>query len=372
MRHAGSLRSAGCRLRSPLGREVVASPREPAYVIPRTVFDSRLVDAAVSRGAILIRRRIRTLTEHADHVELAPDLRARVVVAADGANSTIRRLIGLKPNPPDHTAVAMRGYAGGIPGEPEQLIEMVADGWPAYAWSFPIDGPEHAGRANVGFGMLRTSLAERAESGRSVLERTLAELLPDQPADAPSLRAHQLPLSTRRPRQPDGRVLLVGDAASLINPLTGEGIYYAVLSGRLAGAIALTADPSAAGRAYRRALRHELGTHLATTSVLSRLSRSPDIFDAGLMLASRDSDAMDVLVEVGLGRGTLPPWLVRRLLLRLAERAVAIGGRRLRHIAQEKVRPIGRRDAGRKQPPFGYVRHEPSSQQPDTDPSRSL
>ena len=75
------------------------------------------------------------------------------------------------------------------------------------------------------------------------------------------------------------------DAASLINPLTGEGIYYAVLSGRLAGTAAIVPGSAAAGAAYRRALRHELGLHLATTSVLSRLSRSPEIFDAGLALA---------------------------------------------------------------------------------------
>ena len=104
-------------------------------------------------------------------------------------------------------------------------------------------------RANVGFGMLRSSLPARTEPGRAVLQDTLAELLPQQPADAPSLRAHHLPLSTLRPRQPDGRVLLVGDAASLINPLTGEGIYYAVLSGRLAGDG--RGDPRRSGRRGR-------------------------------------------------------------------------------------------------------------------------
>lgn len=61
------------RLRSPLGREVVAEPKEPAYCIPREVFDDRLVKAAVARGAVLFKRRIRTLTMVDDGVELAPD-----------------------------------------------------------------------------------------------------------------------------------------------------------------------------------------------------------------------------------------------------------------------------------------------------------
>ncbi len=350
------------RLRSPLGREVVAEPREAAYCIPRKVFDARLVDAATARGALLIRRRIRSLTVTADGVELAPDLTAKVVIAADGANSTIRRLLQLPSNPPHTCALAMRGYAIAAPepeGVPEQLIEMVAAGWPAYAWSFPISGPGSVGRANVGFGLLRSSLSERQGegSGRAALEGPLAELLPAQPADPPTLRAHPLPLSTFRPRQPGGRVLLVGDAASLINPLTGEGIYYAVLSGRLAGEAAVSPGGQAAGRAYRRALRRELGLHLATTSVLSRLSRSPELFDAGLALASRDEAAMDALVEVGLGRGTLPPLLMWRLLRRAVVIGAASGVRRLLRTAVSQVRPTGGRYRARKKQRSIHVRH---------------
>jgi len=152
-------------------------------------------------------------------------------------------------------------------------------------------------------------------------------------------------------------VLLVGDAASLINPLTGEGIYYAVLSGKLAGEAALRPGGAAAGAAYRRALRRELGLHLATTTVLSRLSRSPEIFDAGLALASRDRAAMDALVEVGLGRGTLPPLLIWRLLRRAVPLGVASGVRRLLRTAVSQVRPSGGRFADRKKPRSIHVRH---------------
>ena len=66
-----------------------------------------------------------------------------------------------------------------------------------------------------------------------------------------------LPLSTRRPRLPDGRVVLAGDAQSLINPLTGEGIFYAVLSGALAGAA--SGYGARAGEVHRRLLRRRSG-----------------------------------------------------------------------------------------------------------------
>ena len=85
---------------------------------------------------------------------------------------------------------------------------------------------------------------------RAYLLERLDHLLPG--TEATGLRAHHLPLSTRRPPPARGRVLLAGDALSLINPFTGEGIFYAVLSGALAGAAAVTAQAGAGlrGRAW--------------------------------------------------------------------------------------------------------------------------
>ena len=302
------------RLRTPLGADVLCVPPHPAHVVPRLVLDDRIRSAALAAGAVAVRRRVRSVTLHADRVELADGLAGRVVVAADGANSALRRALGVPANPPEHLAIAVRGYAPAPDGVPEQLIDTVADGWPAYAWSFPIGD----GTANIGFGKLR---ARMTGSGHDELHAPLAVLLPDQPARAGTLRAHHLPLSTWRPRQPGGRVLLAGDAASLINPLTGEGIYYAVLSGMLAGWSAAGATrpgtPEAgagAGSHYGQALRRELGLHLATTSVLARLARAPEAFDAALRLAGSDAAVMDRLVEIGLARGTLPAALVPRLV----------------------------------------------------------
>lgn len=322
------------RLRTPLGADVLCVPPHPAHVVPRTVLDDRIRTAAVAAGAVPVRRRIREMALGTDRVELGEGLAGRVVVAADGANSTLRRALGLAPNPPEHMAVAVRGYASAPEGVPEQLIDTVSDGWPAYAWSFPIGD----GSANIGFGKLRSRMTG---SGHDELYAPLAALLPAQLARAGTLRAHHLPLSTWRPRQPNGRVLLAGDAASLINPLTGEGIYYAVLSGMLAGwsAAATMGDGAGhgagddaraqAGEHYRRLLRRELGLHLATTSLLARLARPPEAFDAALRLAAGDEALMRQLVEIGLGRGTLPP----RQLLRLGRAAVRQGVLRVAHRA---------------------------------------
>jgi menaquinone-9 beta-reductase len=174
---------------------------------------------------------------------------------------------------------------------------MQNQGWPAYVWSFPLaDG---SGRANIGYGRLCSKVSSREQ-----LHGELARLLPDQHAE--DLRAHHLPLSTWRPRQPDGRVLLAGDAASLINPLTGEGIFYAIRSGRLAGVAAVDPGAAGAGAAYRRALESSLGRHLRHTTALARLSRHRPALDAALVAASGRPELLQRLVEVGLGDGLAP------------------------------------------------------------------
>jgi len=326
---AGSAPVARLCLRTPGGAVAVRTMARPAHVIPRRVFDARLVDAARAAGAELRTARVRALEQRDGQVVLtvapgrAPagagaageggdrggghratgcQVAAPVVVAADGANSTVRRLLGVAPQPPAHLAIAVRGYATAPPGPPEQLIALVAQGWPAYYWSFPIGD----GTANVGYGLLRGRLT----GGREDLHARLAALLPGQPADPATLRAHHLPLSTVRPRPVHGRVLLSGDAASLVNPLTGEGIYYAVATGARAGAAAVGEDPAGA---YVGALRRLLVAHLRQTGVLGRALRHRPLVDAAVRAAARSRPVFDDLVEVRLGAGRVGPVSLARV-----------------------------------------------------------
>jgi geranylgeranyl reductase family protein len=297
------------RLVSPRGTEAATFLQRPDYVVPRTVFDARLVEAAVAHGAELRRHTVRRLDVHADRVILDGEIEARVVVGADGANGVIRRQLDVPRQEPATIAVAVRGYIPWQQGDPEQLIVMDGRDWPAYAWRFDTGD----GTSNVGFGMLLPSL-RATDHAKAALQDRLVELLPEA-AGAERLRSHHLPLSTGRPRQPDGRVLLVGDAASLINPLTGEGIFYALLSGRLAGAAAVNAGGAVdAGSTYRTHLGAELGRHLGHTTLLARVIAHQRVLDAGVRAAGSTPGAMDALVEVGLGRGLVTAPLVRALL----------------------------------------------------------
>ena len=292
------------RLVSPRGEVVARRADRPAYTVPRRVFDHRLVTAAVAAGAELRQHRVRQVHVREDRVVLDGVLAARVVVGADGAGSVLRRALGAAVNPDGHLALAIRGYAPAPPGPPEQRIITSGRHWPAYAWSFPIGD----GTANVGYGeVLNGQQVTRAH----LLDRLAALLHDIDPGSVTELRAHHLPLSTHRPAPGRDRVLLAGDALSLINPFTGEGIFYAVLSGSLAGAAATRLDATAAA-AYTRALRRALGRHLRHSGIAAQLAQRPWIVDGAVRAARADQRVFDAMLALGLGDGLLdPPTLLR-------------------------------------------------------------
>ncbi|OLT15795.1 hypothetical protein BJF78_15460 [Pseudonocardia sp. CNS-139] len=285
------------RLRGPGGALVDRTCARPNRVIPRALFDAELVAAAVARGARLRRHRVRRMEVRADRVVLDGSLAARVVVGADGANSTVRRLLGAPVAPPSTTAVAIRGYAP-TAVDPDALVIEFAHGRAlAYAWSFPLAG----GGSNVGYGVFD----RRGGGSRAELLDGLRELLPGHEPDPETVRGHHLPLSTAPRHHPDGRVLLAGDAAAMVNPLTGEGIFDAVASGVLAGRAALLG--AGAGAAHRRAMRRTFARHHTHTDVLARLLPHGRVLDAALAAAARDQRVFDAAVDLGLGRGTASP-----------------------------------------------------------------
>jgi geranylgeranyl reductase family protein len=285
------------RLNGPHGGEVARPHRRSAHTIPRVVFDARIVEAAVRAGATLVRHNVREIVETPERVVVDGGFSAPVLIGADGAGSLVRRTLKEPVNPDGHLALAIRGYAPAV-GPVEQHIVTSGTSWPAYAWSFPIGD----GRANIGYGEV---LRGQSLTLSFMLER-LADLLPTvDTRAATALRAHHLPLSTHRPRPGRGRLLLVGDALSLINPFTGEGIFYAVLSGSIAGAVSpVDGDPA---RAYTRALRDRLGRHLRHSGVAAWLSNHPPVVDAAIRAARDRQPVFDDLVEIGLGEGLLRP-----------------------------------------------------------------
>nr|WP_203589877.1 geranylgeranyl reductase family protein [Streptomyces sp. SID13031] len=283
----------------------------PAYVVPRTVFDERLVEAAQAAGAVLLKQRVGRVEVQPASV-LVDELEARMVVGADGAYSLVRGALGVEAGP---VALALRGYAPTpVDRAGQQVIVFGTARQPSYAWSFDRGD----GWSNVGYGeQLRVGQERPTRAG---LLRELDELLPQASVGGTDWRGHHLPLATWSWRPGPGRVMLVGDAAGLINPMTGEGIYYAIATGMLAGKAAAEAvrrGSGDAGTEYRRAVGAMLGRHLRDTAFAARLTRSGTVLDAGIRASAADQGVFDNLVEIGLAEGVLRAGSLRRIARQL-------------------------------------------------------
>lgn len=283
------------RVFGPRGMEFTASVSgmdgdgELGYVIPREVFDDRLHRAALEAGA----------HDYSGHrvVEAGCDrgrwvrtkhgrLEADLVVAADGAYSLLRRSVAGKPSERT-TAIAMRAYAA--TGDGGMVFEWSRELLPAYGWIFPTG----RGTANVGVGVMLTARRRRGIDLRAALERFAESCRRRGIALGPldRHRSHHLPLGIRPPRLAYNGLVLIGDAASMINPLSGEGIAYGMAAAyRLVSGLAAPGDQAGlAGfeRWYRRAHR----AHLRSCRLVQAAMARPWVAER-LIRAARDNPAL--------------------------------------------------------------------------------
>ena len=286
---------ATVRLSAPGGDSSSAVTASAGYVVPRAAFDERLARAAIEAGADFVQHKVTVVRQGPDAVEADGRWRAPWLVGADGSNSVVRRRAGQAANTGDAMAVAIRGYVPSPAHVPKALHirwDSRRAGGLCYAWAFPT---AH-GMTNVGYGMSSAAVT----GGRAELVERMHALLPDYDLDGAQLTGHTLPLSIARPQPSVGRFLLVGDAASLINPLTGEGIYSAIASGATAGAAAVQ-HPARAAHVYRTALAARFGKQHRQMRGLYRLINSRVALDTVIRACRHDPRLFDRLLDVGLG-----------------------------------------------------------------------
>ncbi len=266
---------------SPSGRQV-SLPLPPdgdhAAVVPRVELDAAIVAKAREAGVeVRDGTPVTGIDVASDGVSVAlgtnGTVRAGVVVAADGHYSFVRRSVRPAAPPELGTWHAFRQYFQGV-DDRRLWVLFEPDLLPGYAWVFPLPGR----RANVGFGVLRhpgMSGKELNARWREVLARPIVRkvLGPDAEAEA-THRAWPIPASFEYDALADGRVLYVGDAANVVDPLTGEGIAQAIETAVLAIDAIAAGDPAGSGRRYKEGVRRSLGRDLRFAAALQRVLRS--------------------------------------------------------------------------------------------------
>jgi len=262
----------GRRVSLPLGRD-----GDYAAVVPRVELDAAIV--ATARGSAVDVRDgvgVTAVDTNGDGVTATTTdgpIRARFLVAADGHYSFVRRCLRPPAPPALGTWHAFRQYFRGV-DDPRLYVLFEADLLPGYAWVFPL--PD--GRANVGFGVLRrpgTTGKELNARWRELLGRTSVRTILGPAAEPEAThRAWPIPASFEYDGLADGRVLYVGDAANVVDPLTGEGIAQAIETATIAVDAIAGGEPDDVGARYRESVRRTLGRDLHFAAALQRVLRS--------------------------------------------------------------------------------------------------
>jgi menaquinone-9 beta-reductase len=204
------------------------------YIVPRHELDTRLLDCARAASATVYEACAATEISREGQFLLVGVrsgvghfvLSTRLVVGADGTESTVARAFGLLRTDRRYIAISQRSYVEGVRVERgEAAFWFDEDLFPGYGWMFPMSG----GRANIGVGILSESCHRYSLSVPALFEAFVEKLRSRHPGCA----------SIKVVGKPRGGVvktyggigrnyfdggLLVGDAGSFVDPMTGEGI----------------------------------------------------------------------------------------------------------------------------------------------------
>lgn len=265
---------ASVRMRLRYGSWFERGEGEPLVLMTQRIrLDAFLAEQAAAAGAELRDGvKVDAVEAHPDRIEVTAGgerLQAETLVGADGANGVCARRLGLGGN--TEVGVALEGnvpyelLGEGYRGLAVLELGIVPGG---YGWVFPKG--DHANLGVGGWGSEGPRLRGHLEALCAAHGVAAADLV--------SVRGHRLPLRSPRSTLARGRAAVVGDAAGLVDPVSGDGMFEAFLSAELAAEAALDV---LAGQAdgleqYGDRLTRRLGTHLwASWGVKAALDRFP-------------------------------------------------------------------------------------------------
>lgn len=215
-------------------------------------------------------------------------LKPKLIIGADGAYSRFAKEYGHIKMEPKHYCAGIRTYYKGVKGlDSENFIELIflKEFLPGYLWIFPLPN----GQANVGVGMRSDVIRKKKIDLKKAMNECIREhpFLKERFKNAQmidGMKGFGLPLGSKKRKISGQGFLLVGDAASLIDPFTGEGIGNALISGMYAAQIAQKAVLNQNFSAqflnqYDEIVYKRLWSELRLSRILQSLLKYPFLFN---------------------------------------------------------------------------------------------
>ncbi len=300
---------------APIPRQAKRS--DTLLFVPRLILDNILLERARASGADFQERiRVTAITRDGTAMVVKGEqqqqrqsvsFRARIVVIATGTNAKLLLQTGILTKPPQ-MMLCTRTYYEDIQNMP-QHAQCRFDGipQPGYGWLFPLS----TSRVNIGLGLFKTGLSSlwmprtaQAAFNTFLKTRPLQEMLRGAHQVGP-LKGYPLRVDfARSPTFGDG-VFVVGEAAGLVNPVTGEGIDYALESGKIVAEhllhmFAIDTSPAIQQKLYDQHLRQQYQHLFVMCDRLRLFYLNPLVLNQVIRAASNNDDLMALFMNVAI------------------------------------------------------------------------
>ena len=280
------------------------------YVIPRSIFDNYMFEKAKNVSDAeegftvndLLFEGNRVIGVKGKSVDGSEkEFRGNLILGADGPNSIVSKKVGLYQMDMDHTAVGIRCYYENVKDLTDQIeLHYVEEINPGYFWIFPSG----KNRANIGVGLLKSIVKKESRNLSEIMINIInSDNFKYRFSDATLLEkptGWNLPLGCIKRKNHGEGFLLLGDAAGLVDPFTGEGIGNAMVSGQIAAETAAQAKEKNDFskkylKKYDKKLWNHLGSELNTSAKLLKLARSKFLLNFVIGRAARNEKVRNII-----------------------------------------------------------------------------
>ena len=280
------------------------------YVVPRKIFDNFLFKKADELTETRQGFTVNDVIYENDNISGVKGtniegkeeiLNAPIIMGCDGANSIIARKLGLYEMDMENTAVAIRCYYEGVEGLSNQIeLHYVSEVKPGYFWLFPAGN----GKANIGIGLSKNDAKKEDRTLRQIMDEIVqSDYFRSRFGNARPLEkpvGWNLPLGRIQRKNHGNGFMLLGDAAGLVDPFTGEGIGNAMVAAKHAMQVASKAKnhkdySERSFSEYDQLLWDDIGGELRTSTKLQSLARSSFLLNFVINRAARNEEVQSII-----------------------------------------------------------------------------